>query len=246
MTENTTIPGLPPGRARRWYYDACGAALAMELIGERWSIFIVRELMFGARRFNQLRADLPGISANILTQRLDALEAVGVVNRRMLPPPASVQVYELTEWGYAAEPMLLDMCRWALRSPAHTPLAQLSPVAMMLSLKALFAPDQLEGAQIRVGFRIGDDGFTAQTVTEANGARLDIRRSDGSPADSAIDCCLIGSTLTLRWVFYGGRPIREMMEEGALQVTGNVDVAERLARAFPFPDKLSLPPLSGA
>src|SRR5436190_23095555 len=86
----------------RWYDDACGTAMALELVGERWSLLIVRELMFGPRRFNELKNGLPGISANVLTQRLEGMEASGILLRRKLPPPASVQVYELTRLGYAA------------------------------------------------------------------------------------------------------------------------------------------------
>ena len=88
---------------KRWYDDACGTALAMELVGERWSLLIVRELMFGPRRFGELRAGLTGISANVLTQRLEGLEAANILVKRKLPPPANVQVYALTPWGYEAE-----------------------------------------------------------------------------------------------------------------------------------------------
>ena len=92
----------------RWYGDACGTAFAMELVGERWSLLIVRELMLGGRRFSDIRASLPGISAKVLAERLDSLEAAREVVRRQLPAPGKVQVYELTEWGYAAEPLIQD------------------------------------------------------------------------------------------------------------------------------------------
>ena len=102
----TKFPKAPPeGLHLRWYDDACGAAHALELIGERWALLVVRELMFGPRRFGELRAGLPGISANVLTQRLESLEASGVVVRRKLPSPANAQVYELTPWGYETEPI---------------------------------------------------------------------------------------------------------------------------------------------
>src|SRR3954471_20548133 len=91
--------------SRRHYNDACGAAHALELIGERWALLVMRELMLGPKRFGDLRASLPGISANVLTQRLGDLEQAGVVLRRKLPPPASAQVYELTPWGYESEPI---------------------------------------------------------------------------------------------------------------------------------------------
>ena len=118
--------------AKRWYNDACGAAFALELVGERWSILIVRELMFGPRRFSEIKGDLPGISANILTQRLTSLEQEGVIERRKLPPPASAQVYQLTEWGYLAEPILSELGRWATRSPEHDPTLPFSAASAML------------------------------------------------------------------------------------------------------------------
>jgi DNA-binding HxlR family transcriptional regulator len=100
---------------RRRYDDACGTAHALDLVGERWALLVARELMLGPKRFSDLRASLPGISANVLTQRLEGLEASGVLSRRRLPPPASVQVYELTPWGYELEPAILEMGRWAAR-----------------------------------------------------------------------------------------------------------------------------------
>ncbi len=87
----------------KWYDDACGTAFALELIGERWALLIIRELMFGGRRFSDLRGGLPSISAKVLTERLEGLERAGIVQRRQLPPPAAAQVYELTKWGYGAE-----------------------------------------------------------------------------------------------------------------------------------------------
>src|ERR1700749_1921047 len=103
VTESSRKPDEPTKRTtdkRWWYDDACGTALAMELVGERWSMLIVRELMYGPRRFSELRAGLPGISANTLTQRLATLQKAGILGRHTLPSPASVQVYELTPWGY--------------------------------------------------------------------------------------------------------------------------------------------------
>ena len=99
------------GPSRRRYEDACGTAHALDLIGERWALLVMRELMLGPKRFSDIRADLPGISANTLTQRLEGLEQRGLVVRQKLPPPASGQVYGLTEWGYQAEPIM--QARWA-------------------------------------------------------------------------------------------------------------------------------------
>ena len=119
LAKETTSPKLPRDR---WYDDACGTALALEFVGERWSLLVMRELMLGPRRFSELKADLTGISANVLSQRLAGLERSGIVRRRKLPPPASVQVYELTDWGLEAEPIFQAMGRWAVRSPLHDPM----------------------------------------------------------------------------------------------------------------------------
>src|SRR5215204_4140654 len=83
----------------RTYDDGCAAAHALDLIGERWALLVVRELLLGPKRFTDLRAGLPNASPNVLAQRLRELEAAGIVRRRKLPPPAASRVYELTEWG---------------------------------------------------------------------------------------------------------------------------------------------------
>src|SRR3954451_23107049 len=92
--------------ARRSYDDACGAAHALDLIGERWALLVMRELMLGPKRFSDLRADLPGISATVRTRRPGGGGPPGVLPRRKLPPPAGAQVYELTPWGYESEPIV--------------------------------------------------------------------------------------------------------------------------------------------
>src|SRR2546423_15626668 len=89
---------------KRRYDDACGLAHALELLGERWAMLVLRELAYGPRRFSELKADLQGISANVLTQRLTELESRGLVRKIKLPPPAPVQVYAATEWGLEAVP----------------------------------------------------------------------------------------------------------------------------------------------
>ncbi|MFT3965552.1 MAG: helix-turn-helix domain-containing protein, partial [Sphingobium sp.] len=131
------------GPRKRGYQDACGMAHAMDLIGDRWALAIVRELMLGPRRFGDLRADLPGLSANVLTQRLAELEANAIVARRKLPPPANVQVYELTEWGYEAEPIIQELGRWAARSPGHDTSLPISGVSILLSLRTMIQPDRI-------------------------------------------------------------------------------------------------------
>ena len=132
-----------PKDDKRRYDDACGLAHALELIGERWALLVLRELMFGARRFSELKADLPGISANVLTQRLAELEQRGLVRKTRLPPPASVQVYEATAWGLEAAPVIGQMGKWAARSPLHDPTLPISHVSVMLSLQTMIDPERI-------------------------------------------------------------------------------------------------------
>src|SRR3954470_7385318 len=135
-------------------------------MGEPGALLVLRELMLGPKRFSDLRADLPGISANTLTQRLEGLEAKGLVVRRRLPPPASAQVYQLTEWGYEAEPIVQVMGRWATRSPAHDPTMPLSATSLMLSFRTMGDCVRMTGLNGRIGFRIGAETFL---VTIADG-----------------------------------------------------------------------------
>src|SRR6185503_17940777 len=141
---------------KRRYDDACGLAHALDLLGERWAMLVMRELAYGPRRFSGLKGDLPGISANVLTQRLIELEARGLVRRIRLPPPASVQVYEATEWGLEAVPVIASLGRWAARSPLHDPTLPMSHVAIIMSLQTLLSPALAEGLRARIGFRLGD------------------------------------------------------------------------------------------
>src|SRR5919107_5372816 len=153
ITENSEA------RSRRRYEDACAAAHALDLVGERWELLVMRELMLGPRRFSDLRASLPGISANVLTQRLEGLEAAGILVRRRLPPPAATQVYELTEWGYESEPIFQALGRWAACSPAHDPSMPFSAVSLMLSLRTMFDARRAQGIEARIGFRLGEETF---------------------------------------------------------------------------------------
>src|SRR6266516_1629899 len=96
---------------KRSYDDGCAAAHALDLVGERWALLIVRELVLGPKRFTDLRAGLPSISPNVLTQRLSELEQAAIVRRRKLAPPAGAWVYELTKWGLELEPVVIALGR---------------------------------------------------------------------------------------------------------------------------------------
>ena len=213
---------------KRWYDDACGTALGLELVGERWSLLVVRELMFGPRRFGEIKANLPGISANVLTQRLDGLAVSGIAVRRRLPSPANVQVYDLTDWGREAETAIRALGRWAARSPRHDPLLFMSPASAMVSLRTLIDPIKARTLSATVAFRLPTDGFVA---TLADG-ELAIARGVEEPADVTFT----GDTMALRRSLYGKEGFDRA---GLLAVDGDGAVAQRFADLFALPAKLA-------
>ena len=208
----------------RWYGDACGTAFAMELIGERWSLLVVRELMFGARRFSDIRASLPGISAKVLTERLASLEEAGVLSRRQLPPPGKVQVYELTEWGYAAEPLVQELGRWAARSSGHDPTLPLSPISFMLSLRTMFDATAAQDMKAVTVFVIGTAQFTARLA----GGAMPVTRGAEEAPDLRFEA---PAAPPLAAVFYGD----EAPETVGVHVTGEQDLREKFISLFNLP-----------
>jgi len=208
---------------RRRYEDACGLAHALDLLGERWAMLVLRELAYGPRRFSELRADLPGISANVLTQRLGELEARGLVRKTKLPPPASVQVYEATSWGLEAIPVIAALGRWAARSPLHDPTLSMSHVSVIMSLQTLLSPELAKGLRARVGFSFGDVSY----VTTLADGRLDVERR----AVEDCDVTFIGTPTEIAAVIHGGAPF------ATIRIEGDLALAKRFVTLFPLPSK---------
>ena len=216
---------------RRRYDDACAAAHAMDILGERWAVPVMRELMFGPLRFGELRDAIPAISANILTQRLIGLEAAGVVRRYRLPSPASTPVYELTNWGYEAAPIFQVMGRWGARSPAHDPQRPFSPASLLLSFRTMMNAERAQGLTARIGFRLGQSDFLLELD---DGVAVPAR---GSIADA--DLIFVGAPAAIAAAAYGGVPLRELEKQGAVTIEGNRELAERFVTLFPLPSKAS-------
>ena len=210
---------------KRRYDDACGLAHALELVGERWAMLVLRELAYGPRRFSELRTDLQGISANVLTQRLTELEARGLVCKVKLPPPASVQVYQATDWGLEVVPVIASLGRWAARSPAHNPDQPMSHVSLIMSLQTLFSPALAEGLRARIGFRLGEANYV---VTIGNG-RLDVAR--GEIVDCAVE--FSGPSSAVAAVIHGGAPLE------SIGIKGDTELAKRFRMLFPLPPKVA-------
>lgn len=192
-------------------------------------MLVLRELAYGPRRFSGLKADLPGISANVLTQRLGELERRGIVHKTRLPPPASVQVYEATEWGREVAPVIGALGKWAARSPAHDPTLPMSPVAIMMSLQTLLSPERAAGLKARIGFQFGQVGFVA-TLSDG---RLDVERAQ--PTNCAVT--FIGSANAIAAVIHGGAPF------GTIAVEGDMALAKRFVTLFPLPAKVAPVPV---
>ncbi|MEN3305806.1 MAG: hypothetical protein V7603_2008, partial [Micromonosporaceae bacterium] len=125
----------------RSYQDACGIARALDVVGERWALLVVRELLLGPQRFSDLRQALPGASSNLVADRLRELAGRGVVDRRRLPPPAAAQVYELTDRGRELEPIVLALGEWGLRIPMPEGPTTLSATSMLIYLRGAARPD---------------------------------------------------------------------------------------------------------
>lgn len=224
--QKETKPSLQPHG--RWYDDACGTAFALELLGERWSLLIVRELMLGGRRFSDLRASLPGISAKVLTERLAGLETAGVVRRSELAQVPGVKVYELTEWGMKADTAIMELGRWAAMSPRHDPTLPLSPVSLMMSFRTMFDAQRAGGLALVGVMLVGPESFT---VTVADG-QLAIRRGRSEAAQFTL---IAPEAMTIAAAVYGKVAFAEL---DLLQVQGNKAAARTYVGLFHLPHKL--------
>ncbi len=209
------------------YDDGCAAAHALDLVGERWALLIVRELIAGPKRFSDLKAALKGVSTNILTIRLGELEAGAVLARRILPPPASAQVYQLTEWGAALEPIIRDLGRWGARSPTLEPGKPMTAASLMLSFRTMFDSDKAR-----------DFDATLEIVMSGTPHRVRIRDGAIEIAPGVVDdadVVLAGATDLIAAYVYAGLTLEEAEAQG-LKVDGKRLVAKKFAKLFPLPD----------
>jgi DNA-binding HxlR family transcriptional regulator len=216
---------------RRKYDEGCAVSHALDLIGERWALVIVRELLLGPKRFTDLRAGMPGASPDVLSQRLRELKEAGVVRQHKLPPPAASQVYELTDWGVELEPVVTHLGRWGSRSPSMRYDADRSIDSLVLSLRALFDPRAAQGFSATIALRLGEDNFSIEI---ADGQLL-LARGEAVPATATL--CTDPETLAA--VLYGGRSLEEALRTGDLTIGGEAAVAARFFRLFPLPEPAS-------
>jgi len=213
---------------KRSYEDACAGAHALDLIGERWALLVVRELLLGPKRFTDLRVGLQGISPNVLTQRLNELEQAAIIRRRKLAPPASAWIYELTDWGKELEPVIIQLGRWGVRSPIRPSNATLSVDSLILSFRTMFNPKNADGLNASYVLRLGEEHFHAE-ITSTH-----FKISRGSAEN--IDTIIISDHHTLASLVYGGRDLTEALHAGALKYEGDKLALERFLTLFPLPE----------
>jgi DNA-binding HxlR family transcriptional regulator len=204
--------------------DGCGIAYASDLLGQRWALLVVRELLLGPKRFTDLRAGIPDISPNVLGQRLRELEETGIVRRRKLAPPAAVQVYELTEWGHELQPAVLALGRWASRSPGFPLEAPMGPDSLVLAMKTAFQPERAEGVDASYELRLGEIPFNISV----RGGRFEAARGEAESPDAVIS----SDPDTLAGVVFRGKPLGKAVQSGEVRIDGSRRGANTLFRAL--------------
>ncbi|WP_410573513.1 winged helix-turn-helix transcriptional regulator [Amycolatopsis sp. cmx-4-61] len=201
----------------RSYGDACTIARALDVVGERWALLVVRELLLGPQRFSDVRRALPGASSNLVTDRLRELENHGVVARRKLPPPAASAVYELTEWGRELEPVLLALGAWGARVPRPPP-ASLNVTSVLLFLRGSARPRGTACYRVELDPRV----WTVRTEP----GRLTVEPGEPGAPDATIRT----DPATLNALLDRPDHLDDAIEKGQVTVDGDRDAVRRLLR----------------
>ncbi|HEX3784410.1 MAG TPA: helix-turn-helix domain-containing protein [Pseudonocardiaceae bacterium] len=229
---------------KRSYGDPCGTARALDVIGERWALLVVRELLLGPKRFTDLSRGLPAMSQNVLAARLRELESSGVLRNYRLGPPASTRVYELTERGYALEAVLIALGRWGSRIPldAVDAAAELSVDALVLALKTTFDAGRAGDLDTRIELRLEGDRFLATIsggtlrIGRVESGRVESAGGAATGMTAAADAVMETDPATLRSVVFGGRALADALRAGVVLLTGEQDAATRFTGCFPRPE----------
>lgn len=223
-------------KAKRSYGEACRFAHALDMVGERWALLVVRELLLGPKRFTDLRTGLPNASTNILAERLRDLEGNGVVRKRRLPPPAATSVYELTEWGRELEPIVTRLGAWGARSPFPPETEAIGPDSIVLALRSLFDPEAVGEAGTTYEIRLGEGEDVFHVVVapgdSATEAGVELRRGPAGQHDGAIET----DPGTFAALLAGQLSLDVALESGGAQIEGGKRATTRFLRLFPMPE----------
>lgn len=216
----------------RTYGQACPIAHAMDVLGDRWALLVVRELRLGPRRYTDLAASLPGIGPTVLSQRLRELERAGVVRRAALPPPGVAKVYELTGWGAELEPVFAALARWGMGSPE--PLrGSIGADSVLLGMRTFFVAGGRWDATVEI--RLERDVYLLRVV---DGVLAELRRGRAGAPDAVVR----GGTPALHAVTSGLRSLDDAVQAGELAVDGDLAVVRRLVAAVRKPEPAGVDP----
>jgi DNA-binding HxlR family transcriptional regulator len=211
----------------RNYGQYCGLAYALELIGERWALLIVRDLIIGPKRFTDLRRGLPRIPSNVLSARLKELEQNGIIRRRVLPRPATGVVYELTEYGSELEEILLRLGLWGAKSLGDArPEDIVNADSLLLGLRASFQPEAARGLTASFELHLGEIVVHARI---SDGA-LEVAHGPLAGADLVIE-----TDLTLRPLMTGEVSPDEALAGGSVRLAGDPALLTRFVEIFRLP-----------
>ena len=211
----------------RTYGDGCGIAHALDLVGERWALLVVRELLLGPKRFTDLRDGLPKSSPNVLAQRLRDLEQASIVQRRKLPPPAGSWIYELTDWGRELKPIVISLGAWAVRSPSFPRGAPVGSDSVILALNTFFDADAAGDLDARYELRMGENAFDVRVADR----RIVVDRGAADDPDAIIET----DTATFSALIWDGRDLADALRAGEIAIEGDRDAVTRFLGLFPQP-----------
>jgi DNA-binding HxlR family transcriptional regulator len=215
--------------AARTYGQFCGLARALELVGERWALLIVRDLLVGPRRFTDLRQGLPRIPTNVLAERLKELEHAGIVRRRVLPRPAASVVYELTEYGSQLEEVVMRLGLWGAQSlGAPRPGEIITPDSMVMALRSTFRPEAAGGQRVDYELRLGEIVIHASV----DDGTLSVGEGPLPSSDLVIE-----AGPAIRDVMAGELTPREAVEGGSVRLNGNTALFDRFVELFRIPPR---------
>ncbi len=214
----------------RSYGQYCGLAGALDLVGERWTLLVVRELMSGPKRYTDLAEGLPGIGTSLLAKRLAKLENSGVIERRLLPPPAAATVYELAPVGHELAAALVPLITWGLRHavPEAPGDRQFNATWCVLPFTQPVDPLALAGIEATYEFRIGDTSALLY-VHDGHAELL-------PPGTATPDTMISMDPATVAALGAGRRTIGEAAADGAIAVEGDLNAAAALFAAFESSD----------
>ncbi len=208
----------------RAYGQFCGVARALELVGERWTLLIVRDLLVGPRRFTDLRRGLPKIPTNILADRLRELEEAGIVRRRALPRPAGGTAYELTEYGGELEGVVLALGRWGARSLGAPRDGEIATAdSLIMALRTTFQPEAARGLSAGYELRVGEVIIHARVDDGA----LTVGAGPLADADLALSV-----TGPLRPLLAGELSPEAAIERGLIHTAGDPTLLDRFVEVF--------------